>query len=207
MNYVRAVPTSIEGLRTAAHDVANALAVSDIGGECYHGGLHTCFSRQGRKPLPLYKVEELCERCAASWHAVMTAALIDSVVVGQQFLGIEPTTKLEQHFLHSGNGATVVGATVSAKRRPSPPKASSKPRMPRKSRSAPKKLSAVAPDQDADTAAFDIAIKPKPNGKYTPEEREQIVAFYKPLPRGRKSSFNQRYSVHAWQMRDWSKKK
>jgi hypothetical protein len=107
MNTVRAVPNSAEDLRAAAHNIAKALCASDVGGGCYHGGQHTCFTRQGRRPLPLYKVEELCERCAASWHAVMTASLLDSVVIGQQFLGVVPNVIEQQlpHDTQNSNGA------------------------------------------------------------------------------------------------------
>lgn len=100
------VLNTAEALRFAAHDVANVLCTSDVAGECYHGGRHTCFVRQGRKPLPLYKVEELCERCAASWHAVMAASLLDSVIISQQFLGGNGPT----------DGAVVHGKMVSGRK-------------------------------------------------------------------------------------------
>ena len=132
----RAVPVSTEDLRQAAQDVAKTLCVSDVGGACYHGGQHTCFTRQGRRPLPLYKVEEMCERCAASWHAVMAASLLDSVIIGQQFMGTMPNA-ISQEFLHEpDNGASVRGKAVRAHtgRRPSAaPKArevTEKPKLP-----------------------------------------------------------------------------
>jgi hypothetical protein len=89
MNNNQTIPFSTEGLRTAAHSLATVLYSSAIGGECYHGGKHTCFVRQGRKPLSTYKVEDMCERCATAWHAVMAATLLDSIVIGQQFLNKE----------------------------------------------------------------------------------------------------------------------
>lgn len=85
------VPNSVDGLRASAHDLAQVLSSSDIGGQCYHGGRHTCIARQGRKPLALYKIEELCERCALAWHATMAASLLDQLVIGQRFLGQEAT--------------------------------------------------------------------------------------------------------------------
>lgn len=182
-----------EDLRAAAHDIANALVETVVGGECYHGGKHTCFTRQGRKPLPLYKVEEMCERCAASWHAVMTATLLDSVVIGQQFLG----SGSEQFVLHTqvdgdhAIGATVRGKVVRGKRTVTSLK---KPKKPK----------------DNDSGEGDIptnvnGVAPKPSGNYTPEEREELVKFYQTLPRGEKPAFNIRFHVKAWQMRDWAK--
>lgn len=82
---------TVDSLRTSAHDLAQVLSASDVGGQCYHGGRHTCFSRQGRKPIALYKIEELCERCALAWHATMAASLLDQLVIGQRFLGHEAT--------------------------------------------------------------------------------------------------------------------
>ena len=75
-----------EELRQHAYAVAEALRDSDVGGQCRHGGRHTCVTRQGRKPLPLYKVEEMCERCAAAWHAAMAATLLDSLVIVDSFI-------------------------------------------------------------------------------------------------------------------------
>jgi hypothetical protein len=179
------------------------LATSDVGGECYHGGQHACFSRQGRKPLPLYKVEEMCERCAASWHAVMAATLLDSVVISQQFLGLEPTTKLEQHFLHSSNGAAVVGATVAAKAR-------RQPAVPPKARKRKVKVKESTrfsrePPEAVDDA-FSLSVEPQKQSKqYSVEERKQIAEYYKTLPRSQKAPFNRRYNVKVWQMRDWAK--
>lgn len=88
MSSVRVIP-NVDSLRASAHDLAQVLSVSSIGGECYHGGRHTCFTRQGRKPIGLYKHEELCERCALAWHATMAASLLDQLVIGQRFLGNE----------------------------------------------------------------------------------------------------------------------
>lgn len=173
------------------------LATSDVGGECYHGGQHACFARQGRKPLPLYKVEEMCERCAASWHAVMAATLLDSVVISQQFLGLEPTTKLEQHFLHGGNGVAVVGSTTPAKSRRRPAARSPKAR----SRKVKPSEDGNAPDE-----TFGLAVEPQKQSKqYSADERKQIAEYYKTLPRSQKAPFNRRYNVKVWQMRDWAK--
>jgi hypothetical protein len=197
MSNVRAVPTSTEGLRTAAHDIANALCATDVGGECYHGGQHQCFTLQGRKPLPLYKVEEMCERCAAAWHAVMAASLLDSVIISQQFLGEAPKNALEQQFLrveHGSNGAAVHGKTVRAR--------GGRVGRRRKPAAAPK-ASRVKVEGEGSNGK--LAIEPSATGKYSPEERKQMVAFYQTLPRSAKAPFNLRYKVKAWQMRDWAK--
>ena len=185
---VRAVQNSTEGLRSAAHDIANILCTSDVGGECYHGGRHTCFTRQGRKPLPLYKVEEMCERCAASWHAVMAAALLDSVVIGQQFLGASD----KDYALHietngESNGANGVAVHGKKLRATGRPKAGKKPKV----------TAATVPGVNS--------VSPHPTGKYSAEDREELVKFYQTLPRSQKAAFNERYNVKAWQMRDWAK--
>jgi hypothetical protein len=200
MSNERVVPTSTEDLRAVAHDVANALCVSDIGGECYHGSQHACFARQGRKPLQLYKVEEMCERCAASWHAVMAASLLDSVVISQQFLGEAPRSALEQQFLHAeraSNGASVQGKAIPArKRQPSAaPKASGA-----KKRAAKTKDASQPKAED-----LDAGITPSSGGKYSVEDRARLVSHYQSLSRDAKTAFNRRYKVKAWQMRDWAK--
>jgi len=79
-------PQTPDALQAAAHALARQLYAGDVGGSCYHGEQHTCFMRQGRKPIALYKAEEMCERCQATWHALMTATLLDSLVVGQRFM-------------------------------------------------------------------------------------------------------------------------
>lgn len=203
MNNVRAVPNSTEGLRTAAHDIANTLCGTDVGGECYHGGKHTCFTLQGRKPLPLYKVEEMCERCAAAWHAVMAASLLDSVVISQQFLGQAPTNALEAQFLHAergSNGATVHGTKVRARtaRRAlaAPPKAAKRGRKVKVPRGATK--------TDVESQDFDD-LGVAPGGTYSDDDRAKLVKYYQTLPRAQKAAFNLHYKVKAWQMRDWAK--
>lgn len=173
---VRAAPDSAETLRSAAHDVANVLCTGDVGGECYLGGKHTCFVRQGRKPLTLYKVAELCERCAATWHAVMAAALLDSVVIGQQFLGGGDSV-----FVTAPVGVAVHGKSVPGRHKPG------------------------TENSDLSFPVEIRAIVPNPAGQYTSEERRLLAKFYQAAPRAAKSSFNARFHVKAWQMRDWAK--
>lgn len=168
-------PDSAEALRSAAHDVANVLCSSDIGGECYLGGKHTCFIRQGRKPLSLYKVVELCERCAATWHAVMAAALLDSVVIGQQFLGGDSVS------VTASVGVVVHGKAV------------------------PGRHKLGAENSDLSFPVEILAIVPNPAGRYTSEERRLLAKFYQSAPRAARSAFNARFHVKAWQMRDWAK--
>lgn len=72
---------ALEGARA----VARLLHQDRIGGPCYLGGHHTCFARQGRKPLPLYHAEQMCECCQATWHALMAAYLLESLLIGQRF--------------------------------------------------------------------------------------------------------------------------
>jgi len=166
---------SVETLRTTAHDVANVLCTSDIVGECYLGGKHTCFARQGRKPLPLYKVAELCERCAATWHAVMAASLLDSVVIGQQFLVGDSVTVM------ASTGVAVHGKSVPGRHKPG------------------------SENSDLVLPVEIRAIAPNPAGAYTSEERRLLAKFYQSAPRAAKSAFNARFHVKAWQMRDWAK--
>lgn len=118
MSNNQTIPFSTEGLRTAAHSLATVLYSSTIGGECYHGGKHTCFVRQGRKPLSTYKVEDMCERCATAWHAVMAATLLDSIVIGQQFLNKEAPG---QHVLRPFEASVPTPATVAPTPPPAPP--------------------------------------------------------------------------------------
>lgn len=75
----------VEELRRSAHSIVEILHKGDVGGACYQGKQHGCFAKQGRRPLRLYNVENMCERCAAAWHAAMTATLLDSLMVGQRF--------------------------------------------------------------------------------------------------------------------------
>ena len=143
--------------------------------------------------MPLYKVEEMCERCAASWHAVMAASLLDSVIIGQQFMGGASQNRLEAHYLHvehSSNGASVHGKKVRA----------------RAGTSAKRKPSRAAPKAADDADKFGgIGIVPHASGKYSAEERTRLVARYQSLTRSEKSAFNQHYKIKAWQMRDWAK--
>jgi hypothetical protein len=155
--------------------------------------------------VPLYKVEEMCERCAAAWHAVMAASLLDSVVISQQFLGQAPMNKLEAQFLHvenGSNGASVHGRKVRAhagtKRGPrAAPKAhkAKPPKLPK----AAKATKAIG------GGSLDAGVEPTANGKYSTEDRGRLIARYQTLPRSAKAAFNLRYKIKAWQMRDWAK--
>ncbi len=85
-----------EALLLSACVVAQRLFEGTVGGGCYHGPKHGCFVRQGRRPLALYKAEEMCERCQATWHALMTTQLLDSLMISQGFLGqTSPVTGVE----------------------------------------------------------------------------------------------------------------
>lgn len=77
--------TTIETVRETLHTAARSLY--DDRGKCANATSSgwTCIQRQTNQPLAQWDNASLCERCAAAWHTLMAATLIDVVLVNERF--------------------------------------------------------------------------------------------------------------------------
>jgi hypothetical protein len=170
-----------EELRRSAHTVAGTLYGGGIGGECRHGGYNTCFLRQGRKPLPLYKVGEMCERCAATWHAAMAATLLDSLLIVDRL--VEPPAA----------PAPTPGNSAGLSTCPTPTPTT----WPSGRWLSNKTLS----DRQFVKTKLD---KPRPPKPFSTARKLHILDAYAALKdKAAKTAFLQSYGLKAWQMSDW----
>lgn len=72
---------STETLRETLHGAARMLYQER--GKCVN--TLACTKRFADTPLADWAADKLCERCAAAWHTLMAAMLIDSVIVAERF--------------------------------------------------------------------------------------------------------------------------